>query len=95
MLLQLYQEWVKAFGSDWVTAKQVVAKVTNDWSDSEAKDLREALQQLVGPNWSSPKSLGKALKKRNGRLVAAMKLECHGSNGDNAKSWRITKKEIV
>ena len=93
MLIQLFQEWLKTFGSEWVTAKQVISKATNDWTDIEPKELREALQQLVGPNWASSKSLGKALKKRNGRLIAGLKLECHGSSGDNAKSWRITKKE--
>ena len=93
VLLQLFQEWLKTFGSEWVSAKQVISKATDDWTDVEPKELREVLQQLVGPNWASSKSLGKALKKRNGRLIAGMKLECHGSSGDNAKSWRITKKE--
>jgi hypothetical protein len=93
VLLQLFQEWLKTFESEWVTARQVISKATDDWTDVDPKELREALQQLVGPNWTSSKSLGKALKKRNGRLIAGMKLECHGSSGDNAKLWRITKKE--
>lgn len=93
VLMQLFQEWHKSFCSEWVTSKQIINKVSGDWGDPVSLELREALQQLVGPNWSSPKSLGKALKKRNGRLVGGMKLECHGSSGDNAKSWRIIKKE--
>lgn len=93
VLMQLFQSWHKTFNSEWVTAKQVIAKVADVWNDAELTELREALQQLVGPNWASSKSLGKALKKRNGRLIAGLKLECHGLNGDNAKSWRIIKKE--
>ena len=92
ILLQLYQEWNKAFSSEWVTAKQVLDKLNTGWGEG-FEDLREAMQQLIGPNWNSSKALGKALKKKNGRLAGGMKLECHGSSGDKAKSWRITNKK--
>jgi hypothetical protein len=88
-LSSLLASWEEEFGTKAVTVSELLAGASVTYADSKTK-LFEALEELTNIKryQLTPKSVGRYLSNRKGRIAGGRLLERGPTTGDT-KTWRI------
>jgi len=102
LLSDLLNGWHDVFGSDAVTAKDLLAvhtKVTDSDADARRgfavqvtdgeRQLADALNEFRGVRALTARSIGKVLQFREGRLVDGMRIRKRSTSGKHSQLWRV------
>lgn len=91
---EMLQSWLDIFGENSVTSAEVVKRL-RDYGDSfgsldePQERLRDSINEFSDRATVSPKSLGRVLKYRVGRIVGGLRLEMIQDKHSNTNRWQV------